>query len=363
MSHLDTCLGCRACEPACPSGVEYGHILEMARERLESERTPAQQRARRLLLSTLTSRTRLRVSLMASRLFGFRKLPALLARNISNERQQAALPRPQSVTSNVTTRRRGKNDVFFLGGCAMSVLFRRANAATIFLLNEHDCNVLDDSGSCCGALHAHNGHPEIARRMARELMRRFSGDAPVITNSAGCGSVMKQYPSLFDDPVEREAASRFSRRVRDISEHLDVIGFRPPISGVAATVAYHDACHLSNGQDIRTQPRGLLAALPGLKLVEIEGAGHCCGSAGIYNLTQPNLAKQLLDRKWTEIEATGARIVATGNPGCLSWLNQAAEERGSAVRVMHTAEVLAAGFGDISWGEKGAGVPVGTGRR
>jgi glycolate oxidase iron-sulfur subunit len=170
-------------------------------------------------------------------------------------------------------------------------------------------------------------------------------DIPVITNSAGCGSAMKEYGHLLaTDKHYSERAMRFANRVKDISEFLYESGFEPPKSSTSKRVAYHDACHLSHGQGIRIQPRDLLASLPGTELIELEESDRCCGSAGVYNLTQPKLARELLERKWKFIEEAKPDVVATGNPGCLAWIAQAAIERRSAILVKHTAVVLAEAY-------------------
>jgi glycolate oxidase iron-sulfur subunit len=203
------------------------------------------------------------------------------------------------------------------------VLFPRANDATIDLLRRHGCSVVEIDG-CCGALQRHAGfdHVESISSAARE-------DWPVITNSAGCGSAMKEHPD-----------ASFASRVRDISEYFCEIGFSPPTKGDRIRVAYHDACHLAHSQGIRNQPRSLLRAMPGVELVEIAESDRCCGSAGIYNITQPTLARELLARKWESIDAAAPDVVVMGNPGCLGWIRQSAEDAGSSIRVEHIATFL-----------------------
>ncbi len=346
--HLDTCLGCRACEPACPSGVQYGSILEMARAKLEAKKLrPWRERwARSVLIRSLMRPTRLRVQTAFARMFGITEIPSLLSRQLSTDTQEARLPVPErskwpKAAYPVPTRR-----VYFLQGCAMRSLFSTTNGATIDLLRRHGCEVVMSSvSSCCGALATHLGQAADGQTHARKLIDAMPEEIPIVTNSAGCGSAMKEYPHLLGSvDMYREKAARFASRVKDICEFLHECGFSPPAHSRPLRVAYHDACHLAHGQGIRTQPRELLASLPGVNLVEIEESDRCCGSAGVYNLTQPKLARELLERKWKFIEAANPDVIATGNPGCLAWIAQAAEEKKSKIRVAHTAVVLAESF-------------------
>jgi glycolate oxidase iron-sulfur subunit len=336
--HLSRCLGCRACETACPSGVEYGRIFEIARDRIEHERP---HRTKGLLLAGLTDPRKLRAQLGLGRLLPGRKVPALLSRLLSGEAPEADRPEAQ---------RRGhyppldekhlpavKGEVFLLEGCAMRVLYPRVHEATRRLLRRVGYAVRDVAQGCCGALHAHNGYLNEAHRFAERLEASMREDLPIIVNSAGCGSFLKDR--------EREGHESFAGRVFDASEFLHGAGLTEVLRTSArleATVAYHDACHLAHGQGIRSQPRELLEAVPGLRSVPLPEADTCCGSAGIYNLTQPKLARSILERKWRNVESTGAEIVATGNPGCHAWIAQAAREHGGHVRVMHTLELLEA---------------------
>ncbi|MBA3725134.1 MAG: 4Fe-4S dicluster domain-containing protein [Armatimonadetes bacterium] len=338
LEHLDTCLGCRACEPACPSGVEYGSILEMARERLETlpVRRPMGKIARRGLLKVLTTPWLMKLGM----LWPGRRLPRSLSKALSGRSPEAATPRPQPVSKAPATPE-GNAPVYFLEGCVMSVMYAGTNENTRFLLRRAGGRV-DSKRQCCGALDLHAGQGDKGRSKARALIDGCPENAPVVTNSAGCGGAMKEYGDLLAaDPAYADRARRFSKRVRDITEHLSGADLELPRSNRHLRIAYHDACHLAHGQGVLKQPRELLRSLPGVQLVELEESDRCCGSAGIYNLTQPELARRLLERKWTFIEQTGAEIVATGNPGCLAWIQQAAAEKGSAVRVAHTVDVIA----------------------
>lgn len=355
---LDTCLGCRACETACPSGVEYGVILEMAREHIEEAklRPAAQSFARKQLLATLTSPGRMAASLKAAGLFGRLtggKMPGFAAKLLSGSDDAAVnLPMPQGEVKVHTLPERSKakgpkrHTVGILAGCVMRVLFGGTNAATVRVLQENGCEVVaPKTAGCCGALHLHTGfHVDAIERM-RGLLDAFEPfmlelDAIVI-NSAGCGSTMKEYGELLaDDPRYRDRAKLFASKVYDVSEWLVKIGLTPPPKRLDAVVTYHDACHLAHGQKVRVQPRQLLQQIPGLKLVELDEADTCCGSAGVYNITQPEMARRLLDRKIANLRETGASIIATGNPGCLTWIQQGAQEAGLDVRLCHPIELL-----------------------
>jgi len=355
---LDTCLGCRACETACPSGVEYGAILEMARAHIEEAhlRPSAQTFARSQFLSTLTSPGKLVASLKAAGLLGKLtggKMPGFAAKMLSGSSDAAvSLPQPQGEVKVYELPERSpakgtkRYTVGILAGCVMRVLFGKTNEATVRVLQANGCEVVaPKAAGCCGALHLHTGfHTDALTRM-RGLIDAFAPfldelDA-IILNSAGCGSTMKEYGDLLaDDPAYRDKAKAFAAKVKDVSEWLMQIGITPPTKPLNATVSYHDACHLAHGQKIRLQPRQLLQQIPGLKLVEMDESDTCCGSAGVYNITQPELARQLLDRKIANLKATGATLIATGNPGCLAWIQQGAKEAGLNIRICHPIELL-----------------------
>ena len=321
--HLDRCLGCRACEPACPSGVRYGTILELARDRLG---TTIPKRA---LLDATAQPWRLR----ASGLYPGRRMPDFASRLVSGELPEADLPRPEAMPEHgpLGDAPPVRGEVYLLEGCAMRVLFPGVHLALRRLLRRVGLAVREAPGQgCCGSIYAHNGELDKARALAQALARRMPGDLPVVIDSAGCGSWMKE--------------GAFAGRAFDASELLLAEGLADVLAKgrLDATVTYHDACHLVHGQGIRSAPRALLEAVPGLRLVEMEEADVCCGSAGIYNVTQPRMARTLLERKWRNVEATGAAIVALGNPGCHAWIAQAAREHGRRVAVRHTLEVLEA---------------------
>jgi glycolate oxidase iron-sulfur subunit len=230
----------------------------------------------------------------------------------------------------------------------MPVLFGRVNAATARLLAANGLEVLAPAGQgCCGAFHMHNGELSAAGERAQRLIETFERvecDA-ILVNSAGCGSAMKEYRHLFhDDPAWEERAAAFSARVRDVAEYLAAIGLRPPPHSVPRRVLYHDACHLAHGQGIRTQPRELLRQVPGLELAEFVDPDVCCGSAGIYNFLQPELAVRLQAQKVQNLLAARPDVVVTGNPGCHAWIEAGLRAAGSSVPVQHTVEVLASAY-------------------
>ena len=355
---LDTCLGCRACETACPSGVEYGAILEMARTHIEQDhlRPRSHSIAREQFLNMLTNPKLLLVSLKAGGLLGKLtggKLPGLAAKLLTGSSDAAVnlpttggkvkihnLPERSAATG---TKR---HTVGILAGCVMRVLFGGTNEATVRVLQANGCEVVAPKvANCCGALHLHTGFHDDGLTRARGLIDAFAPyleemDA-IIINSAGCGSTMKEYGDLFKNDTAYAAKARaFAAKCCDISEWLMKIGITPPTKPLNATVSYHDACHLAHGQKIRLQPRQLLQQIPGVKFVELDEADTCCGSAGVYNITQPAMAKRLLDRKIANLRETGATIIATGNPGCLAWIQQGAKDAGLNVRICHPVELL-----------------------
>jgi glycolate oxidase iron-sulfur subunit len=277
----------------------------------------------------------------------------LLSGDLGAESQRVALPAeiarplPPVIMPAVGPRR---FRVGMLAGCVMRVLFGDINADTARVLAANGCEVLTNQRQgCCGALHVHNGYVDPAKDMARALINAFwplDGLDAVIVNSAGCGSTMKDYGHLLaDDPNYADKAARLAAIVRDVSEFLDEAGWIAPLKPLSPeplTVTYHDACHLAHGQGVRDAPRALLAQIPGLTLKHLPESEVCCGSAGIYNFTEPDMAKRLQSRKLEHILQTGASVVATGNPGCLAWIVSGLKERNlPQIRVAHPVTLLA----------------------
>lgn len=326
---IDSCVGCLACETACPSGVKYGEILEKTRRRLLVE---GQDGLLALMVSTVSSRPMLKGALAVSRFIG----PERARRWLLGSDAVADLPQAQPAAQWRPLEEGDlplvKGDVDLLEGCAMPVLFPRVVEASVRLIRRVGYRATLSRG-CCGALHAHAGYLEIAAEHAST----HQGFQPLVTNAAGCGSWLKK---------NRES-------VTDLTEFLFTNGLSDMLCGTngigPVRVSYQDACHLRHGQKVTHEPRGLLGAIPGVDLVELDEPDMCCGSGGVYNLTHPAMAKELLDRKWSAIERSGASIVVTANPGCHAWIAQAAREAGSQVRVCHIAEILEAAFS--GWGD------------
>lgn len=341
--HLDRCLGCRACETSCPSGVEYGRILEMARERFEHQEP---RKALHLFVNGLTNRKALELQLMMSGLLPEGKLPKFVSRVLTDQDAEAEAPKRPSPVPWPQLEEHGlppvRGEVYLLEGCAMRVLYPDVHEATRRLLRRVGYVVRPTESGCCGSMHLHLGFEKDAKGLAEELVRSMPDDLPVIVNSAGCGSALKEYHHFFGPEYQG-----FARRCVDVSVFLHEHGLKTVLAestGLGWKVTYHDACHLSHGQKVWSQPRELIASIPGVEMVDLPESDLCCGSAGTFNLTQPRIARQLLDRKWENIVSTGADAVVLGNPGCQTWIAQASREKGSSVRVMHTADLLESAF-------------------
>jgi glycolate oxidase iron-sulfur subunit len=348
--HLDLCLGCRACEPACPSGVHYGELLDVARESMNESRPYVQRMARYSLLASLTDPDKFKSSLKASKVTGGipQPLARLLMGDPSGTPSKLSLPEladtailPSVIKPAGPRRAR----VGILMGCVMRVLYGDVNSDTAAVLAANGCEVLvNQSQGCCGALHGHNGFHSHAVALAKKLIDAFTpfdGLEAIIINSAGCGSAMKEYGKLLvNEPGYASRAVSFSEKCKDVLEFLDALGWVAPLKSLPVAVTYHDACHLSHAQRITQPPRRLLANIPELKLVPLSECDVCCGSAGIYNLTEPSMAHRLLRRKVNNIMATGATAVVTANPGCMAWISSGLAE--SDVPVLHPVSVLRA---------------------
>jgi glycolate oxidase iron-sulfur subunit len=363
VTHFDQCLGCMACVPACPSGVQYDKLIEATRSQVERRyQRPLRDRAVRSLIFALFPYPH-RMRVVALPLRGFQRLG--LDRALRRSRLYARLPpsvRAMEAIAPVVTRTERIAEfipasgprravVGMLTGCVQSVFFSGVNAATARVLAAEGCDVVvPKTQACCGALSMHNGREAEAMRFARALVDVFdtAGVETVIVNSAGCGSTMKEYAHLLrDDPAYAAKAARFSERTRDIAEFLDELGAAATRHPLPITIAYHDACHLSNAQGVRNQPRRLLTEIPGIELREIADSTMCCGSAGIYNLLQPVAAAELGDRKAANVQATGAALLVTANPGCLMQVSAALGRTGASIATAHTIEVLDASIRGI----------------
>jgi len=358
------CLGCYACETACPAGVDYSALFEAARAAVDddAERRGTLPRFKRPLLRGLFLRKgRLKALARTIRLaeksglrrFGVRsgllkkmapRLAALepMAPPISpvpSDRLIAAVERPAGDV---------KYRVQLLTGCVMNVSFADVNRQTADLLLAVGCEVhRAPAQECCGSLHGHNGDLETARRLARTNVAAFDAALPlaetdaIVVNAAGCGAFMKDYGHLLAaDPLWAERAALFAAKVKDVSEFLATVERPTPKGRVDAVATYHDACHLVHAQGISEAPRALLAEVPGLTLVPLPDATTCCGSAGIYNVLQPEASAELLGWKMENVAKTGARMVITGNPGCALQIAAGARRLGPDVEVLHPVTVL-----------------------
>ena len=345
LQYVDRCLGCLACQAVCPSGVHYEALVVPFRAHAERRRRrPLLARAvRGLALRTLPYPGRFRLAARAGRLA--RPLRGLLPSPLAAmlELLPDHLPPPAPLPAVVPAEGRRRARVALLVGCVQRVLAPEITAAAVRVLARNGVEVVVPPGQgCCGALPMHAGADRQARTLARGILAAFPRDVDaVVTTAAGCGSAMKAYPLLFAGDGEGAGAEAFARRVRDVSEVLDGLGLVPGARFAAPVrVAYHDACHLAQAQGIRAAPRRLLAAVENAAVVEVTGGEACCGSAGIYNLKEPAIARALGDRKAAAIRETGAAVVASGNIGCLVQLRAALARTGPPLPVRHTVELL-----------------------
>jgi glycolate oxidase iron-sulfur subunit len=355
--HIDRCLGCVACEIACPSGVKYGRIVERARAQIEqSYKRPFVQRTLRGFFynkvipnfRTLGRVARLMRFYQRSgaqtlvRKSGLLKLLGVADLDkLSPQIDKEFFFDEIGKVFPAVGEKRGQ--VAFVAGCINNVAFSHLNRATVNVLTQNGIEVHIPAGQgCCGALHAHAGLREEARELARHNIDIFLGgeyDA-IVTNAAGCGSNMKEYDDLLEnDPAYLGRAREFKARMKDVTEYLAAVGLRPPKRKIGQKVAYQDPCHLANAQRIRTQPRELLAAI-GCELVELPHSDQCCGSAGVYNVAQNELSMKILEKKMEDVTSVSSDMLATANVGCMIQLRAGVEQRGLKLPVKHVMELL-----------------------
>jgi glycolate oxidase iron-sulfur subunit len=358
VNHIDKCLDCRACETACPSGVEYGKLVEYARARIERDyRRPLPSRlARHLVFRRLLPHPN-RIAAVA-RLLRFYQRSGLqrLARSSGALRLLGLADRERLLPGIGQTfffsqlgrtfpskgARRAR--VAFFAGCVAQVTFTELNEATIRVLTGNGCEVVVPLGQlCCGALAAHAGDRDAARDLARANLAAFRLEQfdAILTNAAGCGSTLKEYAHLFSpEESEHRQATAFAVQVRDVTEFLSGLGLSAVLRPVPLRVTYQDSCHLLHGQKVRQSPRHLLRAIPGLDFVELPHSEICCGSAGVYNLTQTKTSLDLLAEKMHHTTSTSAQTIVTANPGCLLQLRAGTQIHRTGQEVLHVMEVL-----------------------
>ena len=360
VDHLSLCLDCRACETVCPAGVPYGRLIEAAKAEIEQQRPGGIVRRvfRWVNFGMLLGHPRmLRLAAASLRVYQATGLQALVRRSglvkylpgtlsaweallpaLPSAQERALLPALIPAEGEVHAR------VALLTGCVQSVVFGAHNRATARVLARNGCEVVvPPTQGCCGALNAHGGDHARAVAMAKRTIEVFerAGVEAVIVNTSGCGAHMKAFGSLLgDDEAWHDRAQRFAAGVYDLAEFLAKRPLRGPLAPVPMTVTYHDPCHVVHGQKIRKEPRQLLAQVPDLTVVELPESDWCCGSAGIYNLTQPEMAARLLARKVNHVIGTGAQAVVTANPGCILQIQQGLRDRGRELPVMHLVEIL-----------------------
>jgi glycolate oxidase iron-sulfur subunit len=358
---VSECLDCRACEAVCPSGVHYGRLIEDARAQVQRAEAPTQSASTKFVRSFVLrgmfrhlGRMRFAATILRfaqrtglealAKAIGLTKLFGLadaaeLAPRISDH---FFVPNDQRFETPDA-----KAVAFLHAGCVMHVAFANVHEATVRVLQRAGCTVVvPKAQGCCGAIAVHAGEADFGRELARRNIAAFeaSGADVYAINAAGCGSTLKEYGELLAaDPAWAERAFKFSSRVRDITELLDALEIEPPTHRIDATVTYQEPCHLAHAQRVTGAPRRLLAKIPGLKLIEMDESSVCCGSAGIYNLTQPEMAKRLQTRKVERVRETHAQIVATANPGCALQL-EAGLRGGEPVAVKHIVELLDAAY-------------------
>ena len=380
--HLDLCLDCRACETACPSNVVYHELIEETRAKLPpAETSIADRLVRWTFLHLLPSPGRLKIALLPVRVLQrlklyrwFRGSPLVRRLPAGLQKMEGMLPDTLPPTCRPKTAPRGgpveSAIAILVPTCVGSVMSPDINRKAAELLELAGCRVLTlPQAACCGAIHHHNGLHEPAARMARELIdavisvgsslealtqkdwlahadQTLHPPVYIVTTVAGCGAMLRDYPTLLrDDPKYAERARQFAHRVRDISELLAELKLPTPSQTVPITATYHDACHLLHGQKVQQQPRELLAKVPGLTMKPLYESDMCCGAAGTYNLTQPEMATALARRKLKHIAATEVQFCVTGNVGCAMHLAAVAREQGQSIRILHPVEVLHAAMG------------------
>jgi glycolate oxidase iron-sulfur subunit len=360
LSHFDQCLGCMGCVTACPSGVRYDLLIEGTRARIEetAPRTAGDRAFRSFIFSLFPYPQRLRALAFPLVLYAKSGLQALVRRSGLLRLLPKRLAQLEALTPSVTLRDlratlpaftkaatpTARLRIGVVAGCVQRTFFPNVNAATVRVLAAEGCDVsVPVNQGCCGALSLHSGRAEEAKRFARALIERFEGEQldAIVINAAGCGSTLKEYGELFaDEPLWRDRAAAFAAKVRDVNELLAGLAPIAQRHPIPARIAYHDACHLAHAQGIRAEPRALLRAIPGVELIEIPNGEQCCGSAGTYNLFQPESSHEIGERKVENVVSVAPDILASANPGCTLQMQSILRERGKSLRAAHPIEIL-----------------------
>jgi len=369
--HIDRCLGCRACEPVCPAGVEYGQLLEAGRSELFNlgGKRGLKDRILRLVLRHIWlhpprlnfafaiacvlrdagfawALLKLRIARIISRRFEFALalLESSKPHSLGNTNGNKIRDRRSRPLAAPPDSRKPQGSALLFTGCVTEGLFARVNRATARVLKAHDFGVhIPPDQVCCGALHAHAGDLEGARTLARKNIQAFTDaeDAPIITNAGGCGAMLVTYDHLLaNDESFAELAYKFSARVRDVSQQLETLSIKEGTSTRRGVVTYDASCHLLYGQQAGEAPLQMLRAIKDLNFIPLDGCERCCGGAGIYNLLEPEMSRSVLQEKLAHIKETGAEILATGNPGCQMQIGAGAQLAGIRLRVCHPVELL-----------------------
>ena len=360
VGHFDACLGCMACVTACPSGVQYDLLIESTRARIEIEapRSPFERAFRSLIFALFPYPGRLRKLAVPLYFYAKSGLQARVRRSgllrllpKAFAQLDALMPAVglRDLRRDVRAFTRAKKTparakVGLVAGCVQRAFFPNVNAATVRVLAAEGCDVIVPRGQgCCGALSLHSGRLEEAKRFARALIAHFERERldAIVINAAGCGSTLKEYGQLLaGEPAWAERAARFAANVRDVNEYLATLEPLAPRRPLPLRVAYHDACHLAHAQRVRDQPRSLLRSIPELQLLEIPQGDLCCGSAGTYNLFQPESAHEIGERKVDNVTSVNADLLASANPGCTLQIQSILRERGAELRAAHPIEIL-----------------------
>ncbi|MDT8861452.1 (Fe-S)-binding protein [Alkalihalobacillus sp. MEB130] len=359
---LNLCLGCRACEPACPSGVKYGHLLEEARDILNKHKKhslpvkvlrysvfsglfPFQNRMRNVNgMLWLYQQSGVQKVVQKTKVLNL--LPGNLA---TMEKILPVVPSPKEMKhrpTHIKPEGQVKKKVAFFSGCLMDTMFMKTNDATLFLLEKAGCEiVIPEAQNCCGALHAHSGEKEQARQLAKRNIEAFERAEVdyIISNAGGCGALLIEYDHLLkDEPDWHNRAQAFSKKVKDISAVLLEVGL-PRMKLPEQTITYQDSCHLRNVMNAGGPPRQLLQMIEGIQYKEMKNSDRCCGSAGVYNMIQPEMSTQIIDEKMSDVKVTEATTIVTANPGCLLQMKLGVEREGltNTVRSVHIVDLLA----------------------